>query len=164
MSAFDLMIENAVRAENLDALPHRKAFYIICARDKNALPETLTNLEYKTYKDYLVIYTGKTSSLKNRRHFNGTARNSTLRKSLGSLLNLEREYFSDGKYKFSKRDEDFLSKWMTENLIMFYSTNVQNLSALETHLIDKFNPPLNLDQNYSHINMEFRKYLSEKRK
>lgn len=71
MSSFELIIENTVNAENLDVFPHKEAFYIICVRDKKALPDDLTNLEFQIYKDHPVIYAGQTSSLKKRRHFNG---------------------------------------------------------------------------------------------
>lgn len=163
MNSFDSGIENASRLESLTELPDKKGFCIICIKDKNNLPERMIDLEYNVYRDYPVLYIGTTTSLKKRRLFNGTGRNSTLRKSLGSILELEREYYRDGKYKFVKKDEEHLSKWINDNLIMFYSTNVESLVDIESYLINKYNPPLNLRKNYNDKNILFREYLTDLR-
>ena len=162
MSSYDSVVERVVEAKG--KYPDEKAFYIICVRDKSVLPETLRNLEYKTFRGMPVAYVGITSSLKGRRHFNGTARNSTLRKSLGNILGLERHIYDDKKYKFASKDEAVLSSWIETHLLMYYSTETVELDEIESYLISRFEPPLNLDKNSSTSNRDFRRKLSELRK
>ncbi len=163
LNSSKMIIEKLKKAGSIETFPDKKAFYIFTTDDLNNLPENMRELDYKKFKNEFVVYTGITTSLKKRRHLNGTARNSTLRKSLGSLLSLERKYLKENKYRFISIDEERLSKWMLSNLKMYYATEENDLNELEQDLINTFNPPLNINKNYNVANEEFRKYLKELR-
>ncbi|MBU3109807.1 GIY-YIG nuclease family protein [Clostridium gasigenes] len=153
-------------------LPDSAGAYLICAKGVNVLPERMKQLEYKFVNELPVIYVGiagrptsRVKSLRNRdfkNHFNGTARTSTLRKSIGILFGFEKEFENPNnnlKYKFTNRHEDQLSKWMKDNLVMNFVA-IDNPMEFELYIIKTYEPPLNLKDNKSERNKVFRKELS----
>lgn len=73
-----------------------------------------------------------------------------MRKSLGRLFGYEliprdRNFDKNKKTKFNQEDENQLTIWMKHNLLVFYYPN-ENYKSLEEKLIQKYNPPLNLDK------------------
>ncbi len=156
-------------------LPDTAGAYLICAKDTNVLPGRMRELEYSYVNGLPVIYVGiagrPTSKVKSirkrdyRNHFKGKARSSTLRKSLGVLFGFEKEYECETnnlKYKFIKEHEKKLSKWMEDNLIMYFAT-IDNPMEFEIYLINTYEPPLNLKDNKSEKNKDFRENLSQLR-
>ena len=152
-------------------IPNLPGNYIICLKSNSKLPNS--NFDYLTLKfnSFEVIYTGIAGkSLRKRdykQHFTGNnAGTSTLRKSLGSLFCYKKvprdKDPSNGKTKFGLTDEMKLSKWMKENLILFYAKNADP-DSYESMLINKYNPPLNLSMNKNEINKGFRANLSKLR-
>lgn len=154
-------------------LPDEPGNYIILLRSTSSLPintaelPIMTLFEYKK-KEYEVVYVGKSSkSLRSRdyyQHFNGTAGNSTVRKSIGCLLGFQlipRDINSpqNKKTKFNENDERTLTEWMAANLLLLYYAN-DDYANMEQEMIRMYNPPLNLQGNFNKINMEFRKELS----
>jgi hypothetical protein len=87
-----------------------------------------------------------------KNHFKGNARGSTLRKSFGVLFEFEKiqsiNETNTSKYKFIKSDDDKLSLWMQENLL-FYFLIIDQPLLVEQHLINYFNPLLNIRDNKS---------------
>lgn len=144
--------------------------YIICLKNNCSLPELSINLELTKFDDLEVLYTGIAGrSLRNRdfkQHFKGNAGSSTLRKSLGCLFGyklIPRDKDPNtGKTKYSRIDEEELTKWMLSNLVMYFLPNL-NYNEIESQLITHFNPPLNLKGNNNSINADFRKNLSSLR-
>lgn len=136
--------------------------YLICFRDLLKLPVKLQKLEYSSFENYNVLYIGKSSRGFYKRdyknHYCGLARNSKVRKSLGTLKGLNRKYYSDLKYRFIQLDEERLSLWMKENLIIFYLIT-NDFDSEEIEYINRYYPPLNIKDNRSVINAEFRKEL-----
>lgn len=136
--------------------------YLICFRKLENVPTQMRLLEYSRFNEYYVIYAGKSSrgfkERDYRNHFRGSARNSTLRKSIGVLMNLERYYYPNNKYRFQSSEEEKLSKWMKENLIVFYkiTNNIENEEKL---LIENYYPPLNIQLNQAVQNQTFRNEL-----
>ena len=156
-------------------LPDTPGAYLICAKGIDILPPKMQELEYSYVRDLPVIYVGiagrptsKVKSLRKRdykNHFNGKARTSTLRKSLGVLFGFEKEYIglvNNLKYKFISAHEEKLSTWMKDNLVMHFVT-IDNPIEFELYLIKTYEPPLNLKDNNSEKNREFRKELSHLR-
>ena len=152
-------------------IPDKSGNYIICLRKGSSLPAVSGIPEFTKFENLDVIYTGiASSSLRSRdyrQHFKGNnAGRSTLRKSLGVLFGykkIPRDIDPDtGKTKFSDADESKLSEWMIKNLIVFFLPN-KEYNNLELDLINHFSPPLNLKDNHSWGNMEFRKLLSSLR-
>lgn len=159
---------------DIKSVPEQPGNYIIVLKDGKDLPSIGTPVTYHEFNGLKVIYTGISQNLRTRdvtNHFYGTADRSTLRKSIGCLFNFPlivvRKVKQGNKIKkitgFSQNHEDKLSKWMKENLILYYLVN-NKTESLENKLISELNPPLNLDKNYNIINCEFRKELKFKRK
>lgn len=161
------------------SLPDGPGNYIVILRNSSTLPDVGIKPVMKTLeiggRQFEVIYTGISSkSLRKRdygQHFTGNnAGRSTLRKSLGSMMGLkkiprDRNNPNNGKTKFADADEEKLSKWMRENLLLLYcKVDEDNVKTLEEQLIAELNPPLNLQKNHNAENMAFRAKLSELRK
>lgn len=149
-------------------LPQKSGLYIICANSLDTLPDELKEATFSYVDDHPIIYVGisKKQGLEKRdykNHFKGSARNSTLRKSLGSLFNYERCYDKNNKYRFIKEHEIELTEWMHENLFFYYWLIDDNVEKIETNLMNQFGTPLNLKNNKSLTNKEFRCELSKLR-
>lgn len=156
-------------------LPDAAGAYLICAKNTDALPARMKELEYSYVNGLAVIYveiagrpTSRVKSIRKRdyrNHFNGKARISILRKSLGVLFGFEKEYESEAnnlKYKFIDEYVEKLSKWMKDNLIMHFVT-IDNPMEFEIYLINTYEPTLNLKDNKSEKNRDFREELSQLR-
>lgn len=157
--------------DDVNTVPALPGNYIFALRENSKLPDIGIPVTYTKFRDYEVIYVGLASdSLKDRdikKHFNGNAGRSTLRKSLGclfgyNLIPRDSHYNSNGKTKFNVTDESKLSDWMKTNLLLFYYPN-KEFDNIESFLIQDLNSPLNLDKNHNVINSEFRKHLTKLR-
>ena len=156
--------------DNPQSIPNEKGNYLILLKDNSDLPITKNEINWKYFQNKKVVYTGiSNKSLRSRdfkQHFTGTAGNSTLRKSIGSMFGFKkipRDKVDNGKTKFNKDDENKLTQWMKNKLELHYFPN-ETPEKYEQKLIDIFNPPLNLSKNKNTINLEFRKELSQLRK
>jgi hypothetical protein len=156
-------------------LPDDTGIYVISFEDPKKLPSRMQHLSYVSFvplgdpSRYPVMYIGKSGTAgirkRYRNHFLGTARNSTLRKSLGVLCEYQRHYYNNGKYRFVDKDENRLSECMKRNLLFIYRIvdDFDDVDGLETSLIEQYHPPLNLENNTSEINHEFRENLTQLR-
>ncbi len=159
------------QCDNPEDLPNQTGLYMICVKNKAILEGKIPSAVYQEIDNIPIIYIGISDSqgLRNRdyhNHFNGTARNSTLRKSLGSLFGwrADRVYDNSGRYRFNSAREQELTRWMRDNLVMLYWFNLNiDLGDLETKLINELDPPLNISKNRSPINVAFRKELKKLR-
>ena len=151
--------------------------YIFLLRPDVLLPTDMileqpefTTLNYEG-TEYRVLYTGVTKDSLYKRvvkiHLTGNnAGRSTLRKSLGCLWGytfIARDKKPDSKKtKFSEKDEASITTWMLKNLLVLFVPN-SNFDADEQELINKFNPPLNLQKNYNSVNSVYRLQLEKLR-
>lgn len=167
--------------ENDDVIiADRPGLYLILLRPGSSLPDIELAYERSLInycgQPYEVIYVGiSKDSLRKRdynTHFEGNnAGKSTLRKSIGSLMGLRKTYRSAGevgksnpKTKFISKDEEILSDWMRNNLLLlFLPLPSSKLEIIETEMINNLNPPLNLSKNHNIANKSFRHRLSELR-
>ena len=155
--------------------------YAILLRPGSSMPKSKFKIPYTPCmvnyqgQEYELIYVGiSDNGLYERdykKHFNGTAGSSTLRKSLGSLMGLTKTFRSEKektrtsgtvKTKFIKEDEENLSKWMNSNLLLLFKT-ASNRDEIETKMIAELNPPLNIQKNINSVNADYRKMLSSLR-
>jgi len=157
--------------DEVSQLPSAKGIYMIIARNADCIKPLFINAEVLMFNGYHALYIGISESqgLRDRdykNHFKGTARQSTLRKSLGALHEWRdmRVYFRDGKYKFNDTCEEKLSSWMRRNLMILYWLVDENIGEIENVLINEMSPPLNLAKNKSPINRDFREKLKSLRK
>lgn len=156
-------------------LPNVAGNYVFLLRKGSQLPHVDINpqipevtLDGNTYQ---AIYTGIASESLIQRvyriHFIGNdASRSTLRKSIGSLFgyDLIPRKEGDSKHeKFKPADEEKLTKWMKNNLLLAFVENADP-ESMEDKLIAELNPPLNLDKNDNTVNAEFRALLSKLRR
>ena len=156
--------------DNSTEIPNTKGNYLIVLKPNSELPKIGKTLNCKTIDDKKIIYTGISNrSLRSRdfrQHFNGTAGNSTLRKSIGSMFGwkkIPRDKIVNGKTKFNGDDESTLTNWMKNNLELYYYPNTTPKEN-EDDLIKLLNPPLNLSKNNNIENSDFRTELSRLRK
>lgn len=147
--------------------------YIIALREGCNIPQSVIKPSYRLHDGLRVLYVGMSNQGLNSRigktHFNGTAGRSTLRKSLGCLFGYKliprsKNNPNDGKTTFETCDEERLSKWMRDNLIVFYATVRDDIESVENDLIHSYSPPLNIKSSLSDDNKGFREYLSSLRK
>lgn len=138
------------------SLPTSSGFYLICTPQINSLPPLMRNLNFKLIEKDAVIYVGIAGSkngLRNRirTHFKGTARNSTLRKSLGVLFGYTKVQTESekgtSKYKFLPYQERELKYWMFKNLTVRYAEAI-NPEIEEIFLVSHFRPNLNIVYSY----------------
>lgn len=156
-------------------LPNVAGNYVFLLRKGSQLPQVditpqipEVTLDGNTYQ---AIYTGIASESLRQRvyriHFIGNdASRSTLRKSIGSLFgyDLIPRKEGDSKHeKFKPADEEKLTKWMKNNLLLAFVENADP-ESMEDKLIAELNPPLNLDKNDNTVNAEFRALLSKLRR
>lgn len=155
-----------------DILSSKKGLYLICIKNLDELPKTMRNLTIQLFEGNFVIYLGIAGNRGLRKrdyknHFHGTARNSTLRKSLGVLFEYEKlqkeNEKGSNKYRFIPAHEQQLTEWMVNNLFMYYCVTDEDVEGIETELIKYFNPPLNLSKNRNEGNQDFRKHLTKLR-
>ena len=163
----------------VNQLPDVPGNYFIVLRPGCQLPSIGIEPVFKKWehegKQYEIIYTGiSNKSLRNRdytQHFTGNnAGRSTLRKSLGSMMGFtkiprDKNKPQNGKTKFNPQDEETLSAWMKENLLLFYKPGAskKEIEDNETEYIRHYNPPLNIRDNHNEENRLFREKLSERR-
>lgn len=162
------------RTDDESKIVNEPGNYVILLQSGSKLPEITSTYSPTTIvyedKEYEVIYVGISNKALYKRdyknHFNGNAGKSTLRKSIGSLMGLKKTYRSNGeqrksspKTKFIKEDEEILSEWMNDNLLLLYKANPAP-DTLETEMIEILNPPLNILKNYNTVNKSYRSLLS----
>ena len=157
-----------------NTLPNVAGNYVFLLRKGSQLPKIdiepkipEVTLDGNTYQ---AIYTGIASeSLRKRdyrNHFVGNdASYSTLRKSIGSLFGYDLIPRKEGDLKYKKfkpADEEKLTEWMMNNLLLAFVENADP-EPCEEKLIAELNPPLNLEKNTNMVNKEFRALLSKLR-
>ncbi len=156
------------KVDNKAIIEDSSGNYIICLRKTSELPTVSIKPVMTNFEGLEVIYTGVAGvSLRMRdfrQHFKGNnSGSSTLRKSLGVLFGYKQiprdKSGKSNKTKFTITDEQKLSQWMHDNLIMFF-ISTSDFDRIEIELINHFNPPLNLKGNKNAVNSEFRKSLS----
>jgi hypothetical protein len=102
--------------------------------------------------------------LRIRSHYKGNANASTLRMTLGCLLQerlgIALGLSDSGRLTFGPSGEDYLSDWMTENAFVVWAVTSEPWN-LEDLAIQRLNLPLNLRDNQHHA---FHSVLSETRR
>ena len=152
-------------------IPKTPGNYLVTIRDISALPTSGHKVITQQFRGHELIYTGITKRDLNHRiwksHISSHAGRSTLRLTLGCLLGYtliprDKNSPNNGKVRFNADDERELRDWMKKNLLFYFLPN-DNPKEFESELIKQFNPPLNLSENESPINREFREDLSFQR-
>jgi hypothetical protein len=155
------------RADSIDNLvPHNPGLYCIRISDINKLP-----IPFNTFlegRQHNIIYIGIATQNLNRRFLNQELRangHGTFFRSIGAVLGYRPPKGSltskanKRNYKFSQTDEDKIIKWINDNLHVNWVDFSGDFESLETQLIAKHKPLINLAKNPSAL-----KELSDLRK
>lgn len=153
--------------DNTESIPEAPGSLIFVLRYMSNLHQ-LAGMNLKEFEGQEVLFVGESENLRQRivnEHFRGDSSRSSLRTSIGCLLDMDqipRDKTPDGvHFRFAKEDEQWLSQWMKENLLVYYKATPYH-AQMTRLMISAFNPPLNLD-NTSPDRQEFRKELKELR-
>ena len=146
-------------AKDIDALvPTKPGLYCIRIKNIDALPEPFnTELENREHN---IIYIGIASQSLNKRMLNQELRangHGTFFRSLGAILgfrppiNSLAEKKNKRNYKFSTSDEEKIIDWINENLLVNWVEQSSGWETIESALIQKYKPLLNIANNPSAI-------------
>jgi hypothetical protein len=160
----DKSFKSAGSIDNL--VPHNSGLYCIRISDINKLPKTFNT--FLADRQHNIIYIGIATESLNRRFLNQELRangHGTFFRSIGAVLGHRPPKGSlttkanKRNYKFSPTDEQKIIKWINDNLHVNWVDFSGDFETLETELINKHRPLINLAKNPSAL-----KELSDLRK
>lgn len=147
--------KNFKSASNIDNLvPHNPGIYCIHIGDINKFPKPLN--KYLDERQHNIIYIGIATENLKRRFLNQELRangHGTFFRSIGAVLGYRPPIGSlvtkanKRNYKFSLSDEQKIIKWINDNLIVNWVEFCGDLERLETELIAKYKPLINIAKN-----------------
>lgn len=152
----NLMNEANFKSINeIDSLvPDASGLYCIRITDVNRLPSPFNSILKE--RNHNIIYIGIASQSLSKRFLNQELRakgHGTFFRSIGAVLGylppkgslVEKK--NKRNYKFSPKDEEKIIDWMNTNLAVNWVEINSNLENIETFLINKYEPLLNLAKN-----------------
>lgn len=160
----DKSFKSAGSIDNL--VPHNSGLYCIRISDINKLPKPFNT--FLADRQHNIIYIGIATESLNRRFLNQELRangHGTFFRSIGAVLGHRPPKGSlttkanKRNYKFSPTDEQKIIKWINDNLHVNWVDFSGDFETLETELINKHRPLINLAKNPSAL-----KELSDLRK
>lgn len=164
----DLMSEEKyIRASDIDNIvPNTSGLYCIRISDINKIPNPFNH--FLADRQHNIIYMGIAKKSLKRRFLNQELRangHGTFFRSIGAILGFRPLKGSlvakknKRNYKFSNTDEQKIINWINDNLVVNWIEYNDDFDALETRLIQKYKPLINISKNPSAI-----KELSDLRK
>ncbi len=147
--------KNFKRADLIDDLvPDHPGMYCIRISDINKLPIPFS--QHLKSRNHNIIYIGIASQSLQRRFLNQELRangHGTFFRSIGAVLGFRPETGSlqtkanKKNYTFKPVDEQKIIKWINANLIVNWVTSDESLDGIETTMIQKHLPLLNIAKN-----------------
>lgn len=158
----ELMHESSFKSAGIiDSLtPHSAGLYCIRISDINQLPNPFSSI--LAQRQHNIIYVGIASENLNKRFLNQELRakgHGTFFRSIGALLGYRPPIGSlitkanKRNYKFAHDDEQKLINWINRNLIVNWVECSGELESIETELIQKYRPLVNLAKNPSALSL-----------
>lgn len=158
----NLMNENNFKsAGSIDNLvPNKAGFYCIRISDINKLPEPFNT--FLAERQHNIIYIGVATKSLNRRFLNQELRangHGTFFRSIGAVLGHRPPKGSlttkanKRNYKFSLTDEQKIINWINDNLQVNWVEFSGDFENLETGLITRYEPLVNLSKNPSALQL-----------
>lgn len=150
----DKSFKSAGSIDNL--VPHNSGLYCIRIADINKLPKPFNT--FLADREHDIIYIGIARESLNRRFLNQELRangHGTFFRSIGAVLGHRPPKGSlvskvnKRNYKFSSADEQKIIKWINNNLKVNWVDFSGDFETLETELINKHRPLINLAKNPS---------------
>ncbi len=149
--------KNFKSAGSIDNLvPHKSGLYCIRISDINKLPKPFNT--FLADRQHNIIYIGIATESLNKRFLNQELRangHGTFFRSIGAVLGHRPPKGSlttkanKRNYKFSPTDEQKIIKWINDNLQVNWVEFSGDFENLETELITKYRPLINLAKNPS---------------
>ncbi len=149
--------KNFKSAGSIDNLvPHNSGFYCIRISDINKLPKPFNT--FLADRQHNIIYIGIATENLNKRFLNQELRakgHGTFFRSIGAVLGHRPPKGSltnkanKHNYKFSPTDEQKIIKWINDSLQVNWVEFSGDFESLETGLITKYRPLINLAKNPS---------------
>ncbi|GHU55062.1 hypothetical protein FACS189415_2030 [Bacteroidia bacterium] len=157
-----LMNENNFKsAGSIDNLvPHNSGLYCIRISDINKLPKPFNT--FLADRQHNIIYIGIAAKSLNRRFLNEELRakgHGTFFRSIGAVLGHRPPKGSlltkanKRNYKFSPTDEQKIIRWINDNLQVNWVDFSGDFESLETGLINKYRPLINIKKNPSALQL-----------
>jgi len=153
--------KNFKSAANIDNLvPHNSGLYCIRISDINKLPKPFNT--FLADRQHNIIYIGIATESLNKRFLNQELRangHGTFFRSIGAVLGHRPPKGSlttkanKRNYKFSPTDEHKIIKWINDNLQVNWVDFSGDFESLETGLITKYRPLINLAKNPSALQL-----------
>ncbi|MDL2251227.1 hypothetical protein LJC12_00060 [Odoribacter sp. OttesenSCG-928-J03] len=153
--------KNFKSASTIDNLVSLKAgLYCIRITDINQLPKPFNT--FLTDREHNIIYIGIATESLQKRFLNQELRakgHGTFFRSIGAVLGYRPPKGSlvakknKHNYKFAKVDEQKIIKWINDNLNVNWVDFSGDLESIETRLIDKYRPLINLAKNPSALQL-----------
>ncbi len=153
--------KNFKSAGSIDNLvPHNAGLYCIRISDINKLPKPFNT--FLADRQHNIIYIGIATESLNRRFLNQELRangHGTFFRSIGAVLGHRPPKGSlttkanKRNYKFSPTDEQKIIKWIHDNLHVNWVDFSGDFESLETGLITKYRPLINLAKNPSALQL-----------
>lgn len=153
--------KNFKSAANIDNLvPHNSGLYCIRISDINKLPKPFNT--FLADRQHNIIYIGIATESLNKRFLNQELRangHGTFFRSIGAVLGYRPPKGSlttksnKRNYKFSPTDEQKIIKWINDNLQVNWFEFSGDFESLETGLITKYRPLINLAKNPSALQL-----------
>lgn len=153
--------KNFKKASSIDNLvPHNSGLYCIRISDINKLPKPFNT--FLSERQHNIIYIGIATESLNKRFLNQELRangHGTFFRSIGAVLGHRPPKGSlttkanKRNYKFSQTDEQKIIKWINENLQVNWVEFSGDFESLETGLITKYRPLINLAKNPSALQL-----------
>ena len=158
----ELMNEKSFkRAGSIDNLvPHNAGLYCIRIADINKLPKPFNT--FLADRQHNIIYIGIATESLNRRFLNQELRadgHGTFFRSIGAVLGHRPPKGSlttkknKRNYKFEPTDEQKIIKWINENLKVNWVDFSGDFETIETKLINKYRPLINIAKNPSALQL-----------
>lgn len=141
-------------------VPHNSGLYCIRIFDINKLPKPFNT--FLADRQHNIIYIGIATESLNKRFLNQELRangHGTFFRSIGAVLGHRPPKGSlttkanKRNYKFSPTDEQKIIKWINENLQVNWVEFSGDFESLETGLITKYRPLINLAKNPSALQL-----------
>lgn len=149
--------KNFKSAGSIDNLvPHNSGLYCIRISDINKLPKPFNT--FLADRQHNIIYIGIATESLNKRFLNQELRangHGTFFRSIGAVLGHRppkgslKTKANKRNYKFSPTDEQKIIKWINDNLQVNWVEFSGDFENLETELITKYRPLINLAKNPS---------------
>ena len=135
-------------------IPQAPGLYVIRIKDTSEFPLDFTKILQN--RKHNILYIGIASTSLRQRFWNQELHakgHGTFFRSLGAMLGYLPEkgslnnYKNKSNYTFSESDKNKIIQWVERNLFINFTVHTDSLNKIETDLIEKYLPLINIEKN-----------------